>query len=86
MNAQRPAKVRLFYRDEYVYDALEEGLRHTFDIQRPRRVRDSLVASALATPADFLTAPALSDAQLALVHTPDSVSYTHLTLPTILRV
>lgn len=63
-------RVRLFYRDEYVYDALEAGLRHTHDILRSRRVRDALVSAGLATARDFHAAPPLSDAQLALVHTP----------------
>ncbi|MFN2377842.1 MAG: histone deacetylase [Candidatus Binatia bacterium] len=63
--------VKLFYRDEYVYDVLESGVRHTHDILRSRRVRDALVSSGLATAGDFHAAPPLSDAQLALVHTPD---------------
>ena len=74
MHARRLASVHLFYRDEYVYDALEAGVRHTFDIERPRRVRDALVTAGLAAPADFIAAPALSDAQLALVHTPDYIA------------
>jgi|GEM_PF-5661098 len=74
MSTHRPAHARLFYRDEYVYEALEEGLRHTFDVERPRRVRDALVAAGLAAPSDFIAAPALSDAQLALVHTPGYIA------------
>ena len=66
--------VTLFYRDEYVYDVLEAGLRHTFDVLRSRRVRDALVSAGLATAADFHPAPPLSDAQLALVHTPDYIA------------
>ncbi|MFN2427533.1 MAG: histone deacetylase [Candidatus Binatia bacterium] len=66
--------VRLFYRDEYVYDVLEAGMRHTFDVLRSRRVRDGLVSAGLATASDFHAAPALSDAQLALVHTPDYIA------------
>jgi histone deacetylase 11 len=65
---------RFFYRDEYVYDVLEAGMRHTFDVLRSQRVRDALVAAGLATAGDFLAAPALSDAQLALVHTPDYIA------------
>jgi acetoin utilization deacetylase AcuC-like enzyme len=67
-------RVRLFYRDEYVYDVLESGMRHTFDVLRPRRVRDALVADGLATADDFLAAPPVSDAQLALVHTPGYIA------------
>lgn len=65
--------VHLFYRDEYVYDVLEVGMRHTFDVLRSRRVRDALVSAGLASPTDFLAAPCLSDAQLALVHTPEYI-------------
>lgn len=70
-------RVHLFYREEYVYDALEAGARHTFDVLRSRRVRDALVESGLAAPEDFLHAPPLSDAQLALVHTPDYIAAIH---------
>jgi hypothetical protein len=35
-------KVHLFFRDEYVYDILEAGMRHTFDVLRSRRERDAL--------------------------------------------
>ncbi len=64
-------RVHFFYRDEYVYDVLEMGIRHTFDVLRARRVRDALVEAGLVTRDDFLKAPPLSNAQLALVHTPD---------------
>jgi acetoin utilization deacetylase AcuC-like enzyme len=66
--------VRLFFRDDYVYDVLEAGMRHTFDVLRSRRVRDALVAAGLAGENDFLAAPPLSDAQLALVHTPEYIA------------
>ncbi|MBI5505704.1 MAG: histone deacetylase [Deltaproteobacteria bacterium] len=74
MSTHRHANVHLFYRDEYVYDALEEGLRHTFDVERPRRVRNALVGAGLVSSADFVAAPAVSDAQLALVHTSDYIA------------
>jgi acetoin utilization deacetylase AcuC-like enzyme len=66
--------VQFFYRDEYVYDVVESGMRHTHDVLRSRRVRDALVAEGLASPSDFLAAPPLSDAQLALVHTPEYIA------------
>lgn len=69
--------VHLFYRDEYVYDVLETGVRHTHDVLRSRRVHDALVLSGLASPSDFVAAPALSDAQLALVHTPEYITAIH---------
>lgn len=72
-----PAKVRFFYRDEYVYDALEAGARHTFDILRARRVRDALVAAGAIGADEFVAAPPLSRAQLALVHTPDYIEAIH---------
>lgn len=67
-------RIHLFYRDEYVYDVLEAGMRHTFDVLRPRRVRDALVDAGLVSRGNFLGAPSLSDAQLALVHTPDYIA------------
>jgi acetoin utilization deacetylase AcuC-like enzyme len=70
-------RVHLFYREEYVYDALEAGARHTFDVLRSRRVRDALVESGLAAPEDFLSSAPVSDAQLALVHTPDYIAAIH---------
>jgi len=66
--------VQLFYCDEYVYDVVEAGMRHTFDVLRSRRVRDALVSSGVATASDFRSPPPLSDAQLALVHTPHYIA------------
>jgi acetoin utilization deacetylase AcuC-like enzyme len=63
-------RCRLFYRDEYVYDVLEAGVRHTFDVRKPRRIRDALVAAHAARPSDFVAAPPVTDAELLLVHTP----------------
>ena len=74
--AQAP-RVRLFFRDEYVYDVQEAGMRHTHDVLRARRVRDALLADGLVQPKDFHAAPPLSDAQLLLVHTPDYVRALH---------
>ncbi len=68
------AKPTLFYRDEYIYDVLEAGLRHTFDVLRPRRVRDALVSAGAAVGEDFLAADALTNEQLELVHTPGYVA------------
>jgi acetoin utilization deacetylase AcuC-like enzyme len=70
MPVETADRVRLFYRDEYVYYAVEAGIRHTFDVERPRRIRDGLLATGLVTAADFVSAPAVSDAELLLVHTP----------------
>jgi len=66
----RPAEqtIRLFFRDEYVYDVIELASRRTFDVERGRRVRDALVAAGLATTDRFLAAPPVSRAQLRLVH------------------
>lgn len=64
---RRPA---LFYRDEYVYNILEAGIRHTFDVQKPRRIHDALIATQAATAADFISPPAVSEEELLLVHTP----------------
>lgn len=67
-------KPTLFYRDEYVYDVLEAGLRHTFDVLRARRVRDALVSAGAAGEDDFRAADALTPGQLALVHTPEYIA------------
>jgi acetoin utilization deacetylase AcuC-like enzyme len=63
--------VRLFYRDEYVYNIAEAGIRHTFDVQKPRRIHDALIAAGLAAPADFRAPPLVSEDELLLVHTPE---------------
>jgi len=59
-----------FYRDEYVYDVVERGIRHTFDVQRPRKIRDALVRCGALDAEAFISAPALTDEDLGLVHTP----------------
>ena len=64
-------RIRLFYRAEYVYDVRDAGIRHTFDVQRPQRIHDALVAAGVASPSDFIAAPAISDDDLLLVHTPE---------------
>lgn len=60
---------RLFYRAEYVCDVLEAGMRHTFDILRPQRIRDALVACGAARSEEFIVPAALGDDDLRLVHT-----------------
>jgi acetoin utilization deacetylase AcuC-like enzyme len=66
--------IRLFYRDEYVVNVLEAGMRHTFDVRRPRRIRDALVACGAARPEDFVAPAALTDDDLALAHTPEYIA------------
>jgi acetoin utilization deacetylase AcuC-like enzyme len=61
---------RLYYRDEYVYDVREAGMRHTFDVERPRRIRDALIAAGVARAADFIAPPRLTADELLLVHSP----------------
>jgi acetoin utilization deacetylase AcuC-like enzyme len=61
--------VRFFYRDEYVSRVLEAGFRHTFDVEKPRRIHAALLQSGAAADSDFVIAPMVSDAQLRLVHT-----------------
>ncbi len=63
--------MRLFYRDEYISDVLEAGIRHTFDVAKPRRIRDGLVQAGLANAADFAAAAPVSEAELRMVHTDD---------------
>lgn len=64
-------RIRFFYHDGYVHDVLEAGARHTFDTERPRRIRDALIGTGLVGPSDFTAAPPATDADLLLVHTPD---------------
>lgn len=65
------ARPRLFYRDEYVLDVVEASMRHTFDVQRPQRIRDALVACGAAGAGEFVAPDALADDDLRLVHTPE---------------
>lgn len=67
----QPGEVRprLYFRDEYVVDVLEAGMRHTFDVQRARRIRDGLIDCGAARAEEFIAPAALGDADLRLVHT-----------------
>jgi len=65
--APRP---RLYYRPEYVLDAREQGMRETFDVRRPQRIRDALVRCGAADAAEFLAPAPLADEDLRLVHSP----------------
>jgi len=60
--------VELFYRDEYVYDVGGAGMHGTFDAERPRRIRDALVADGAVGAADFIAPPRVTDDELLLVH------------------
>jgi len=66
--------VRFYYRDEYVYDVLERGVRHTFDVCRPRKIRDALVRCGALSGRDVHAAAPIGDDDLALVHTPAYVA------------
>lgn len=70
MDTHRHHRPGLFYHDQYVYDILEAGIRHTFDVQKPRRIHDALIAAGAATHAHFTSPTAVADAELLLVHTP----------------
>lgn len=65
----RGGRLRFFYRPEYVYDVVEAGARHTFDVLKPRRIHHALLSTGLITDAGFIAAPSLSREQLLLVHT-----------------
>ena len=71
MDACQRRRPHLFYRDDYVYDVLEAGIRHTFDVQKPRRTHHALIAVHAAMPTDFTSPPAVSEEELLLVHTPE---------------
>ncbi|MBI3784282.1 MAG: histone deacetylase [Deltaproteobacteria bacterium] len=75
-SASRPATY-LFYRSEYVSTVLEAGARHTFDIGKPKRIHDALIAAGVARAGDFIAPSRLSDEQLRLVHTPDYIVKLH---------
>lgn len=62
--------VRVLFRPEYVSDVLEAGARRTFDTEKPRRIRDALVADGLLDPAQIVVPERVSRAELLLVHTP----------------
>jgi len=62
---------RLYFREEYVVDVLEMGMRHTHDVERSRRIRDGLVRCGAARADEFVAPAALADADLLLVHTPE---------------
>lgn len=62
---------RLFYCDQYVYDVVEAGWRHTYDVERARKIRDALVRSGAARTTDFTVPEPVADADLLLVHTPE---------------
>jgi len=70
--APRPPALRprLYYRPEYITDVLESGMRQTFDVLRPRRIRDALVACGAARDDEFIAPAALGDDDLLLVHSP----------------
>jgi acetoin utilization deacetylase AcuC-like enzyme len=68
------AAARFYYCRQYVYDVLERGIRHPFDVLRPRKIRDALVRCGALNADDFVTAPPLDDDDLTLVHTPAYVA------------
>jgi histone deacetylase 11 len=70
MGIETGGHTRVFYRDEYVYDVVEAGVRHTFDVLKPRRIRDALVAAGALASSDFIAPPAVTEDELRLVHTP----------------
>jgi acetoin utilization deacetylase AcuC-like enzyme len=71
MGARARRRVRFFYRDEYVYDVVEAGIRHAFDVEKPRRIRDALIGAGLVAATDFIAPAAVSEDELRLVHTPE---------------
>jgi len=70
MDARPQHRPGLFYRTTYVYDVLEAGIRHTFDVQKPRRIHDALIATGAVTPPDFTPPASVTNEELLLVHTP----------------
>lgn len=55
-------------------DVLEAGMRRTFDVLRPRRIRDALVECGAARPDDFIAPAVLTDEELSLAHTPKYIA------------
>jgi acetoin utilization deacetylase AcuC-like enzyme len=79
LSAESAAAIRprLYYRDEYVANVLEAGMRQTFDVLRPRRIRDALLDSGAARPADFVVPSPLEKGDLLLVHTREYADAIH---------
>jgi acetoin utilization deacetylase AcuC-like enzyme len=75
MRAEPTGCTRLFYRDEYLSDIVEAGIRHTFDVYKPRRIHDALIGAGVATAGDFIAAPPVSETELLLVHTPEYLAH-----------
>ncbi len=50
-------------------------MRETFDVLRPRRIRDALIACGAARAEEFVAPPALDDADLRLVHTAEYLAH-----------
>jgi acetoin utilization deacetylase AcuC-like enzyme len=71
MGLNPTGRIWFFYRDEYVYDVVEAGIRHTFDVHKPRRIHDALIAAGLVTAGDFVAVSPVSEDELRLVHTPE---------------
>lgn len=69
--------LRFFYSDAYVYDVGEAGPRAAFDVHKPRRVRDALVASGNLEVGDLNEPAPVADDTLLLVHTLDYVARLH---------
>jgi len=63
--------VRFFYRDEYVTHAVEQGIRHVFDTQKPRRIFNALISARLMPASEVIPPEAVAEPDLLLVHTPD---------------
>ena len=63
-------RCKLFYDDGYVYDVVEHGWRHAFDIRRPRKIRDALIQCGAADGSDFHAPHVVTEDELLLVHTP----------------
>ena len=68
VSAPTRTHTHFFYRDEYVSAAVEAGMRHTFDVEKPRRIHDALVHAGLIRSDQLIAPPLASDDELLLVH------------------
>jgi len=67
--AKSQNKIFLIYHDNYNVDLSAFGLRHQFDMLKPKRIHDELLRQGTVEPDDFIAPSPLTGDELRLVHT-----------------